>query len=477
MIVVLTDDQAVPTFTPEVMPRTFRHFVDPGVDFTDFVVSTPLCCPARATLATGQYGHNNGVLRNSYGQLLRNRNVLPGWLRRAGYTTVHVGRFFNGYEDGGRIGQIAPGWDVWRTTLAPRGYYDYEMRTNKGVRSFGSADRDHLTATLSRVAATQIRRKARRDTPFYLQLDHLAPHIGPGARDGRCLNEPVPGPPDEDAYLNAPLPGGPGFNEADISDKPAFLQGLPILDQTATARVRRGYGCALAAVRTLDRGMGEIYRALRQSHALRNTAVIFSSDNGYLYGEHRIDSGKQAPYEEALRVPLAIRLPGKYPAPAVSQSTAPAVNIDLAPTILDLADAPPCKRTGCRVLDGRSLLGEALGTAPLDPGRAVAIELQSEGTPRQGLNCAYRGIRTAGDVYIEHTEARESTAEPCGPYSALEHYDRGADLFQLQNLAPAPGATPLADRQQQLADRLDILRDCAGVQGRDPVPASGHYCE
>lgn len=478
VIVVVTDDQSNAMFERRYMPRTFRLLVDRGTWFTEAVVTTPLCCPSRAGMATGQYGHNNGVLRNLYSRLENRRNVLPSWLDRAGYRTMHVGRFFNGYESQGRATRVAPGWDVWRTTLSPRSYYDYDLTTNDGVVHYGVEDEAFLTDRLSSIAARMVARRAPRKRPFYLQLDQLAPHDAPGDRTGRCNRAPVSGPLDENAYLDQPVLGGGSFNEADVSDKPPFMQALPPLDRQAIAEANRRFRCALGSLRAVDRGIAEIWRAVREAGAQRETVVVFTSDNGYLHGEHRVPTNKQYPYEESVGVPLVMRLP-KPLAPDGQRpvSTAPVANIDIAPTLLELADAKPCVRSGCRTLDGRSLLGEATGEAPIPPERAIVLEYDG-GKPSEALVCRYAGIRTADDVFVEHTLTRTAEgAAPCEEDLVYEHYDRAADPLQLQNLVPPPASGPLGARQLELLARLRGLQDCSGIAERDPLPPSGHYCE
>jgi N-acetylglucosamine-6-sulfatase len=478
VIVIVTDDQSNAMFERSYMPRTFRLLVDRGTWFEDAVVTTPLCCPSRAGMATGQYGHNNGVLRNLYSRLEGQRNVLANWLTRAGYRTMHVGRFFNGYEGQGREGRIAPGWDVWRTALSPRSYYDYAITTNTGVVRYGGEDEDFLTDRLDRIAANLIERRAPRKKPFYLQLDHFAPHDGPGDRSGRCERAPVPGPGDEAAYLNQPVLGGGSFNEADVSDKPPFMQALPPLDAEAIASSNRRFRCALASLRAVDRGVAEIWRAVKNAGAADETVVIFTSDNGYLHGEHRVRQHKQYPYEEAVGVPLVIRLPKPLaPDGQIGVSPAPVANIDIAPTILELSGAEPCIRSGCRTLDGRSLLGEALGDQTIPPGRAIVLEYDG-GRPSESLVCRYAGIRTPTDVFVEHTLSRTAEGStPCEEDLAYEHYDRAADPAQLDNLVPPPASGPLGAEQLPLLTRLRSLQDCSGILGRDPEPPTGHYCE
>ncbi len=478
VIVVVTDDQSLAQFTPEYMPRTFKHFVERSTSFSDAVVPTPLCCPSRAALSTGQYGHNNGVLRNQYKLLERKRNVLPAWLRRSGYRTMHVGRFYNGYGFVGRNGQVAPGWDVWRTALEPHGYYDYKMRFNSRFRKYGSADRDYLTTNINRIAAKLIRRKSGRSRPFYLQVDQFAPHDGPGARTPRCDQTAVPAPADERAYANEPLPAGPAFNEADISDKPEFFQAAPLIDGNRLDLLTRSWGCGLAALQEVDRGMASIWRALREERALGDTAVLFTSDNAYLFGEHRINLDKHYPYEEAVRVPLTLRLPRALaPAGQPPTSMAPVANIDIAPTVLEMAAADPCKASGCRILDGRSLVSDAAGVPQIPADRGIAMEYDGD-KPLKGLVCSYQGIRDAGAVYVEHLRGRSRFADPCEPLiDAREFYDLEADPFELDNLLPASPGSPAAQASDLLQSRSAALADCSGIAGRDPVPPSGHFCE
>jgi len=482
VIVVVTDDQPLAAYGAEYMPRTFRLFVDKGTDFTQAVVTTPLCCPSRAGLATGQYGHNNGVLRNQYNNLKRKRNTLPGWLRRSGYLTMHVGRFFNGWGLGKRRSEVAPGWDIWRTAIAPRRYYDYTLRFNNRFRDYGLEDRDYLTTNLNRIAAKLVRRKAPRRKPFYLQIDQFAPHDGRGARGERCEGTVAPGPEDEAAFADEPLYPSPAYNEDDISDKPDFFQsGAGPVSAEQADQIQRTWGCQLASLQEVDRGMADLYRELRATKALRDTVVIFTSDNGYIFGEHRIVLDKHYPYEEAVRVPLAIRLPkGMAPGGQPSTSDAPVANIDLTQTILRLADATPCKSGGCRTLDGRSLLGEARGgtRGRIPRNRGIGIEYDSGAKPIKGLVCAYQAMRTRNWLYVEHSRARLSLQEGCEqPVSSAEHYYLEADPHQLENLYPADGGTPRAGVQAKLSARTRDLAVCSGIEGRDPLPPSGRWCE
>ncbi len=419
------------------------------------------------------------MLRNQYRLLEDNRNVLPAWLSRVGYKTMHVGRFLNGYGFVGRDKEVAPGWDTWRTVLEPHSYYGYEMRFNDRTRSYGSRDRDHVTTNINRISTGLVKRRSGRRGPFYLQIDQFAPHFGPGTRTERCIDGPVPAVADEEAFQATALPTDPSFNESDISDKPGFMQNLEAVDDEGIAEVTENWRCSLAALQEVDRGMAALWKQLRQQGELSDTAVIFTSDNGYLLGQHRIPLDKHYPYEDALRVPLALRLPPSLvPEGQPPRSAAPVANVDLATTILDLANAHPCKARRCRVPDGRSLVPTASGQPDIPGDRAIAIEYSGD-VPRQGLVCEFQGLRTTQQMFVQHRRARATLSEECGvlPKPAYEHYLLGADPYELENLYPAVAGSGLAGGQQDLAARSAALADCSGIAGRDNFPASGHYCE
>jgi N-acetylglucosamine-6-sulfatase len=478
VVVIVTDDQAVQTVRPDTMPNLLNLIKPRATSFSDAIVTTPLCCPSRASLLTGQYGHNNGVLRNDYRQLQEKSNVLPAWLQRVGYRTMHVGKFLNLYRKArGPEAEPAPGWDVWQTLQEPNTYYDYRLSANGRKLDFGTKDSDYLTDVLSRKAARLVRRSAPRKRPFYLQLDEWAPHDSRGRGTGPCGggHDPVPAPPDEGLFAAEPLPRTPAFNEEDVSDKPSFIQHQAPVNAEV---VERNYHCGLASLRAVDRGIAKIHHALRKSGELDDTVIIFTSDNGYLYGEHRLRF-KQVPYEEALHVPLLISAPPRLLAGAARTAEVglPVANIDLAPTILALARAKPCRRGGnCRVMDGRSLVPLLRGEERKWP-RDRALVVEYNGRHRGFSSCSYQGLRVAGQVYVEHTLTPNFDTGLCEPALEVEHYDLGSDPFQLDNLYPAPQLSPQAERQQELATRLAALRGCAGIAGRDASKGGRSHCE
>jgi N-acetylglucosamine-6-sulfatase len=490
IVLVVTDDQTMEMLNTETMPETLSRIGRQGTTFTNAIATTPLCCPSRASMITGQYGHNNGVLDNKYRLLNKKRNVLPGWLKRDGYTTIHLGRYLNGYERVARARtRPAPGWAQWHSLIKPRRYYGYTLSVNGGTVDYPNAPENYLTSVLSERAVKMVERYGPRQKPFYLQFDHLAPHTSGGEENGGgCVGAAIPGPEDENAFDGEPLPRPPSFNEDDVSDKPSFIQTLPPLTPDQIDNIQRRYRCALGSLLEVDRSVAAIDEALAEIGERDETVVIFTSDNGYYNGEHRIPSSKNYPYGEAVEVPLLIRAPegllgGERPPREVSE---PVANIDIAPTILSFADADTCKKPGshrCRTMDGRSLvplLRREKGDYPSDRGFAIELDRAAGVSAEDDASgiCAYQGVQVPGYRYIEHTRAIDPTTGTCGRIDERELYDLEADPFELSSQTSAlTSALPPSELQLELADRLNRLRNCAGIRGRDRDVKRQPFCE
>jgi arylsulfatase A-like enzyme len=485
VIVIVTDDQSAATMSPRVMPTIDRLLVRAGVSFDNAVVPTPLCCPSRAALLSGQYGHNNGVLWNApgYRDLERKVNTLPVWMKRAGYRTAHVGKYLNGYlftiDD---PAQAAPGWEEWHTVLHPTSYYSAPFANNGRFGESGTEPGDYTTSIINRTAVRMIDRYAGGSHPLFMVVDQFAPHRsgGPSLVPRCAAPGPEPALADRDAFADEPLPHPPSFNEADVADKPSFIRRRDPFDADGIEALERTYGCTLAALGAVDRGAGQIWRALGRAGERRNTAIIFTSDNGLYFGEHRLSLEKIVPYRESLDVPLAMRLPSSTnPAPESGRVVSDLVaNVDLTATILDLAGAEPCRKSNdCRTLDGRSLLGLAAGRDRGWPAnRRIPLELDTGGKPPDAnSSCTYVGFRSVDEIYLRHTSAA-GPDRVCEPTDQVEHYDLLDDPAQLTNLFPGAvsGIDPILELALQR--RADALTECAGIRGRDEPAGSRPFC-
>jgi N-acetylglucosamine-6-sulfatase len=490
IVLIQTDDQTVGQLTSQVMPNTKRLLARQGTTFTDYIDPTAECCPSRASLLTGQYAHNHGVFSSGQGQgypTLRDKaNVLPVWLRAAGYNTIHVGKFMNHYTQATvNHTDVAPGWDDWQTTLNGVRYYNYDLSANGRLVHYAYGDSNYVTRVLTRKGVAAVRKYAPKTKPFYLQLDQRAPHVAGGKRQGRCTGGPrspiaEPDPRDITLFRDAKPPRPPSYNEQDIADKPAFLQGSPRLDSTQKQRIQDKWGCALAALVGVDRSVGRIYEAVADAGELNQTVFIFTGDNGLFYGEHRIEGGKVLPYEEALRQPLVISVPKRYRHGAVRRARvgAPVANIDIAPTILALAHGRPCTPQGrCRTMDGRSLMPLLTGQGQWPSQRELLLEYRSP-QPSRHKTCVFAGIRTPRTVYIEHYAVGDPATGQCQLTLQVERYDLKQDPHELQNqcYGGLPSNCPSVPAQLQLEQDLQRLRNCAGIKGRDQQVNGRPFC-
>lgn len=448
VVVIMTDDQTLESM--RVMTRTNALLTDQGTTFSQFVTSFPLCCPSRATFLTGQYAFNHGVIDNIGADggyySLDNRNTLAVWMQRAGYTTSFVGHYLYRYGTRERT-EVPPGWDRWFSTIDPSTfhYFGYDVNDNGEVRHVGTATDDYQTDVMADRAVDEIGRLAAGRRPFFLNLWTLAPHVAEPEHSPTAPDlQAVPAPRHQDTFDQEwwTAEEAPSFDEEDVSDKPGFVQRnarmLPVTQIATQAHYQR----ALESLLAVDEAVDRVVTALDDAGVLDRTVIIFTSDNGLLQGEHRIRDAKTVPYEEAIHVPLVIRGPG-FPAGATApQLTA---NIDLAPTILDIAGV-----SGSLEEDGRSLLAYADAAPPADD-RAIYIQ---NGDEEQGAAIPHwDGVRVPGYTYVEY--------EP-GP---RELYDLTTDPWQLDNVAGDPA---YAEVRRTLADLTEQLRACQGDACREP---------
>jgi arylsulfatase A-like enzyme len=437
----MTDDQTAASLAS--MQHVNTQLGGEGTRFEQAIASFPLCCPARATHLTGQYAHNHGVLHNNppFGGFvaLDHANSLPVWLQNAGYRTMHVGRYLNGYE--ARHG-VPAGWTDWHASphSAAFNYATWKVNENGVLRSYPAADHpgEHQTDFTTRRALELIDSAAPGDRPFFLSLWYVAPHRG-GPRDlddPRRPGTPSPAPRHRDAYAGASMPRQPNFNEQNMYDKPQVVADRPRLSPELAAGVEENWRQELESLMGVDEGVAQIVEALRRTAELENTLIVFMSDNGFMHGEHRALAEKVLPYEESIRIPLVMRGPG-VPRGRVDRRLVG--NVDVTATILDAADA-----SAGRVLDGRSLL-ELLADPGAEWGRDILIE---NGRGANGVP-TYRGIRTYRFLYVEHLTTGE-----------YELYDLATDPFQLKSL---DGHERYAKVQRDLASRLRELTGCVGL--------------
>ena len=414
IVFVLTDDQAMGTL--DVMPYLASRPGGSWVEFTNAYVNVPFCCPSRASILTGRYAHHHGI-NGSNGNRLDDSSTIATWLDDAGYRTGIVGKYLNGYpfSQSKPANYIAPGWDYW-AVFNRVDHYDYSLNENGTSVSYGHAPEDYSTDVLYR-KAVEFLDGTDVDDPFLLYFSTHAPH---------AVNTPAPR--HEGAYADLQIEHRPNVNEADVSDKPAWIRDRRSQPTRVMEEKQRLAAETLLAVDEAIRGIVEKLEARGQ---LDDTVIVFMTDNGHSFGSHRWVQ-KLCVYEECVRTPLLVRYPGAGPNRSEDSLVS---NVDIAPTFAELARATPGNR-----VDGRSLV-PLLSGAETTWRTSLLLE-QNEPTPGPSTP-PFWAVRTAEWKYVEL-----STGE-------TELYDMVRDPFELENVVTDQANDSVVE---SLAAELERLR-------------------
>ena len=356
IVLILTDDQDVQSGMLTYMPHMQELLAAQGTTFPNNLVPLSLCCPSRTTILRGQYPHNTGVLTNAlpnggfekaYNENLEASTVAT-LLHGAGYRTALFGKYLNGYPNTAGGLYIPPGWDEWYSPISgdPYGEYNYGLNENGTSVSYGSTPADYGTDVYLGKAVDFIQRTASTpNQPLFMYFATYAPH-----------SPYTPAPRHAGLFPGVTAPHFPSFNEADVSDKPAYISSKPLLKATEISGIDSDYQMRLQALQAVDEAIATLVATLSSAGRLANTYIVFASDNGYHMGEHRLLPGKYTPYETDLHVPLVVRGPG---VPAGVVRTEYTADLDLAETFAELAGVPPLS-----ISDGRSLKPLLTGPSP-----------------------------------------------------------------------------------------------------------------
>jgi N-acetylglucosamine-6-sulfatase len=418
VVVILSDDERVDGTT--VMKNVQRLISDHGITFSDYHVTTSLCGPSRASILTGQYSHHTGVIQNFDKHVFdEQRSDLPVWLHEAGYETALVGKYLNSATGLSRTG-IPPGWDDWQAMdSAPmEAYYNYSINDNGRLVHYGSKPSDYSTDVLAH-KAVQFIQQARH--PFFLYFAPVAPHL-----------PAIPAKRDQGKLENIAPIHSPAFNQRNIGKEPWRFWHKDLLSVAAQLYINRVRVRQEESLLALDRSVRSVVRALRARHELKNTVILYTSDNGFLWGEHRL-GGKVWPYQESTHVPLIVRAPWTTTARRNNQ---PVLNIDLAPTISELAGVKPGLPE-----DGRSFV-------PFLHGEQVPwrhdflVEYLGQELLRKGGPPPYVAVQNKRHLYVEYKNGWR------------ELYNLRKDPWELNNVAGNVRTKPLQATLGQILHKL-----------------------
>jgi arylsulfatase A-like enzyme len=385
-----------------------------GAIFRNAFVTTPLCSPSRATFLTGRWAHAHGITDNTDRSASSHQlSMYPALLQKAGYETAFIGKLHMGNDSSPRSG-----FDHW-VSFPGQGRYENPPINVNGKQA---EQQGFMTDVLNGHALEYLRRK--RDRPFSLILSHKAVHgpFTPPARHAKL-------------YEGAPITRHPNAKD-DYSTKPALRPKQPTAPGTPVPFSGPGdeqIRNQLRLVQAVDEGVGQIYEALQASGELDRTCVMFTSDNGYLHGDHGLGD-KRIAHEESLRIPLIVRMPGLVKPGAEVQGIV--LNADFAPTFLDLAGAKP---------------------GPLMRGKSFVPLMKGSGKPlRDAFLCEYfeekqfpripswKAVRTVEWKYIGYQDHSEWN----------ELYNLRKDPFEMNNLIADPASAGMRDRLRARLERL-----------------------
>ncbi|WP_372799453.1 sulfatase [Litorivivens sp.] len=440
VVFILTDDQRSDAvgYHPKpllgIKTPNIDRLAQEGARFTNMFVTSSLCSPSRASFLSGTYAHTHGV-RDNFTDYPRQLQSFPMLLQQANYETAYIGKWHMGEDDDSK----RPGFDYWVTHKGQGKYYD----TTLNVDGKRQVVKGYYTQRVTDLALNWLQQRDSQ-RPFAMVLGHKAPH-GPF----------IPEPKYEKTYdhVRVPYP----TSAFDLKTKPqwvterldtwhgiygplyGFRKEFPDTSAKAMLDFERFVRAYTATINSVDDSVGRVYAYLAQTGQLDNTIFVFSSDNGFLMGEHGMID-KRTMHEESIRVPMVVRYPKAIPAGTVIDEQV--LNIDLAPSLMELtvgADMPSA---------------QGLSWAKLAMGKASKwreswlyeynYESQFPYTPN------VRGVRTDRWKYTQYPHGDG------GPLRHMEElYDLKNDPQELNNLAHNPGfKKQLKKMRKQLAAQL-----------------------
>ena len=439
IVFILTDDLAWNLV--QYMPHVLKMQKE-GATFANYFVTDSLCCPSRSSIFTGRYPHSTGVYRNvgpdggyaAFHGRGHEQATFATALSAAGYRTAMLGKYLNGYlpETHG----VSPGWKSWVVGGHAYAEFNYSLNQEGNVVRYGNRPADYLTDVLSGVAVRFIKQAG--GTPFFIEIATFAPHA-----------PYTPAPRDANALAEVRAPRTPAFNAAPDANAPKWLRGFRPLSDADMVRIDGNFRKRAQSVLAVDAMIAELQAAVAAIGEANNTYFIFSSDNGYHMGEHRLMPGKMTAYDTDIHVPLIVTGPG---VPAGITVDEIAANIDLCPTFTELGGMVTSGK-----IDGRSLAPLLRGQKVPDWRTVTLVEhrgpLRNVVDPdfpgmRGGNPTTYEAIRAAKWLYVEYEGGER------------EYHDLATDPHELTNSYSSLSS----EQKNQLHATLDAVQNCHDAQ-------------
>ncbi|KAF9893148.1 hypothetical protein FE257_012559 [Aspergillus nanangensis] len=485
IVFILTDDQDVRMNSLSHMQHVQDLLIREGTQFLRHYAHAALCCPSRVTLWTGLHAHNHNVtdVVEPYGgwskvqQVGLHNKYLPVWLSEHGYNTYYAGKLYNGYGEKNydSDGKYAAGWTESDFLVESKAYtyYDSVFQHNKGDQHDKPRKvTGYSTSIITDATLQYIEDSVTDNTPFFVVAAPIAPHTS-------ITQPPVPHPIPEKKYdgklSGLKVPDAPNFNPNQRSGVNHIRDLGQITNTSYLDFLDLFHQKRIETLLSVDDLVREVVTKLEDKGILDNTYIIYTSDNGFHIGHHRMAPGKRSPYEEDINVPMIIRGPGVGKGMDTDMVTS---HVDLAPTIMNMAGVDPEPEK--HKLDGLGLKfplsnSDEFEQAKNTRGEHVNVELwgpfqqEGRGHPKVEAIQSFKALRIQRDDYdFMYSVWCNQTAH--------ELYDMKSDEYQMTNLYPADGASNtqniLGRPVQQLVNRLDavilVQKSCRQDQCRSP---------
>ncbi|XP_028319356.1 glucosamine (N-acetyl)-6-sulfatase (Sanfilippo disease IIID), b [Gouania willdenowi] len=472
VIVVLTDDQDVHLGGMTPMKKTRALIGEGGATFVNSFTVTPLCCPSRSSILSGRYPHNHGVRNNSVSgncssagwQKGPESEALPVYLSKQKYQTFFAGKYLNQYgsKAGGGVGHVPLGWDQWHALVGNSQYYNYTLSVNGKEEKHGDVYEKDYLPDLIRNRSLQFLDNRSPQHPFFLMLSLPAPHSPWTA---------APQYQKEFSDVKAPRDGS--FDKPGKDKHWLLRQPTNPMPNSSVGFLDEAYRKRWRTLLSVDDLVEMLVQKLKDIKELNNTYIFYTSDNGYHTGQFSLPIDKRQLYEFDIRVPLLVRGPGIKANITVQ---APVLNIDLTPTILDIAGtnlssvntdgfsylplmAPSLRNGSARSFFLVEYSGEGQSTE--DPSCPKLGPGVSECFPdcvcEDAFNNTYACVRALeGPNDLQYCEFADSE-------SFVEVYNMTSDPHQLENIVKKVDPAVL----QAMNQRLIKLQSCVGSSCRE----------
>ncbi|KAL4893623.1 alkaline-phosphatase-like protein [Aspergillus ambiguus] len=470
---VLTDDQDRQLGSPEYMAKTLSRIKDKGVEFTNHFVTTALCCPSRVSLWTGRQAHNTNVTDVSppwggYPKFVSqgfNDDWFPIWMQNAGYNTYYTGKLMNAHSVETYNTPFVKGFNGSDFLLDPYTYSYYNSSYQRNHEPPKSYAGNYTTDVITQKGLGFLNDALESDRPFFLTVAPIAPHsnIDPASAssDHTVMTEPIPAPRHRHLFKDVKIPRTANFNPLNRTGV-SSIRDLPLQNKTVVDYEDHFYRQRLRALQSVDEMIDKLIDRLEESGEIDNTYVIFSADNGFHIGQHRLAPGKTTGYEEDIRVPFFIRGPGIPEGKTVDSVT---THIDLVPTFFELAGIPLRKDFDGTPMSVASASGKKHEHVAVEFWGTVLLEGDYAGMGPDGSsrlpNNSYKSARIVSKDYNLYY-AVWCTGEH-------ELYDISNDPYQVANLYSSANATkthllgrPLPAVQDRLDALVLVLQSCQG---------------